>query len=255
MGSCDVQILGSWQSPYVLRTRVALNIKSVAYELQQENVLVAKSDLLLKSNPVYKKIPVLLHHANPICESLNIVQYIDEVWASGPPILPSDPYDRAIARFWANYIDVTVRFHYFLIPFHARLVQKMNIYVVLQWAPVFRANLVAEGEAATKAHEDTIAGLVLLDEAFTKCSKGNSFFGGEKIGYLDIALGGFLPWIQVTNKRCNIKLIDESKTPNLFTWAQHFCAHAAVKDILPDPDKLYEFSDFLVSVIKPSATN
>lgn len=125
---------------------------------------------------------------------------------------------------------------------------------MFQWAPIFRANLVAEGEAAKKAHEGTIQGLVLLEEAFTKCSKGHSFFGGENIGYLDIALGGFIPWIQLTSKRCNIELIDESRTPNLFKWAQHFCGDAAVKDILPDPDRLYEFSDFLVSVIKGSAT-
>ncbi|KAJ8547842.1 hypothetical protein K7X08_021078 [Anisodus acutangulus] len=57
-----------------------------------------KSELLLKSNPVHKKIPVFIHGDNTICESLVIVQY-------SPSILPSDPHDRAISRFWAAYID------------------------------------------------------------------------------------------------------------------------------------------------------
>ena len=104
MAKNDVTLLGAWPSPFVMRARIALNIKSVDYELLEEK-LGSKSQLLLQSNPVYKKVPVLIHENKPICESLIIVQYIDEAWSSGPSILPSDPYDRAIARFWGVYID------------------------------------------------------------------------------------------------------------------------------------------------------
>ncbi|KAL2559296.1 Glutathione S-transferase U17 [Forsythia ovata] len=227
MASEDVKILGGWPSPYVMRPRIALNIKSVNYEFLQEQ-FGSKSDLLLKSNPVYKKIPVMIHGEKPICESLIIVQYIDEVWDSGHSILPSDPYDRAVAKFWATYIDD-------------------------KWFPGLRAISRAEGEDAKKeAAEEVIAGLVLLEDAFIKCSKGKSFFGGEKIGYLDIALGCFLASLTVTEKMGNIKLLDENKTPNLFKWAEKFSSDAAVKDVMPETGKLMDFAKVLIAKSKAS---
>ena len=108
MAKNDVKLLGVWASPFVMRARISLNIKSVNYEFLEETV-GSKSELLLQSNPVHKKVPVLIHGDKPICESLVIVQYIDEVWTSGPSILSSDHYDRAIQRFWAAYLDDKVQ--------------------------------------------------------------------------------------------------------------------------------------------------
>lgn len=106
MASTGVKVLGSWASPFVLRVRIALHLKSVNYKYIEENLLESKSQLLLKSNPIFKKIPVLFHgDHNPICESLIILQYIDEVWSSAPSILPLDAYERANSRFWAAYFD------------------------------------------------------------------------------------------------------------------------------------------------------
>jgi glutathione S-transferase len=99
-----VRVLGLWASPFVIRVLIALKLKGVEHEVLEE-VVGKKSNLLLKSNPVHKKIPVLLHHGKPISESLIILQYIDEVWSSNEPaILSADPYARATERFWAQYI-------------------------------------------------------------------------------------------------------------------------------------------------------
>jgi glutathione S-transferase len=116
MAKSEVKVLGAWPSPFVMRARIALNIKAVEYEFLEET-FGSKSQLLLQSNPVYKKIPVLIHADKPICESLVIVQYIDEVWTSAPSILPSDPYDRAIHRFWAAYVDDKVLISFILVPY------------------------------------------------------------------------------------------------------------------------------------------
>lgn len=103
----EVVLLGTYVSMFAVRVKIALAEKGIQYEYKEEN-LVNKSPLLLQMNPIHKKIPVLIHNGKPICESLIIVEYIDEVWNDKSPLLPSDPYKRAQARFWADYVDKKV---------------------------------------------------------------------------------------------------------------------------------------------------
>ncbi|CAL9214408.1 unnamed protein product [Arabidopsis halleri] len=218
MATDDVKLIGSWASVFVMRARIALHLKSISYEFLQET-FGSKSELLLKSNPVHKKMPVLIHADKPVCESNIIVQYIDEAWtSSGPSILPSHPYDRAIARFWAAYIDD-------------------------QWFISLRSILTAQGEeeknaAIAQVEERT----EILEKAFIDCSKGKPFFNGDHIGYLDIALGSFLGWWRVVELDANHKFLDETKAPSLAKWAERFCDDPAVKPIMPEITKLAEFA-------------
>ena len=103
----EVILLDTRVSMFGMRARVALTEKGVQYEYKEED-LVNKSPLLLQMNPIHKKIPVLVHNGRSICESLIIVEYIDEVWKDTAPLLPSDPYQRAQAKFWAAYVDQKV---------------------------------------------------------------------------------------------------------------------------------------------------
>ncbi|KAG6524326.1 probable glutathione S-transferase GSTU6 [Zingiber officinale] len=227
----DVKVLGAPLSPFVIRVLIALRLKKVEYELVEVRFLEPKSEILVKSNPVYKKIPVLLHRGKPICESAVIVQYIDEEWSDGggsSSILPTDPFDRAIARFWAVYIDDKVR-------------------------ALIRA-LRGETEAA-KVTE--LAGqfrqvLGLLEQVFTECGKGKGFFGGDTVGYLDIVLGSGLGWIMAVEKGKSVKLLDAEELPRLVGWAGRFLAEESVKGLVPDGDEYLKI--YGVTAARTSAT-
>jgi glutathione S-transferase len=111
MADDQVTLLDLWASPFGMRVRIALAEKAVKYEYSEQD-LWNKGALLLQMNPVHKKIPVLVHDGKPICESLIIVQYIDEVWKDKAPLLSSDPYERAQSRFWADFVDKKVNYFF-----------------------------------------------------------------------------------------------------------------------------------------------
>ncbi|PKU61746.1 glutathione S-transferase U17-like [Dendrobium catenatum] len=216
----EVKLIGVWASPYVARAMIALNLKGVEYEYIADD-LFNKSELLLKSNPVYKLVPVLIHGDKPICESRIIVEYIDQVWASsGPSILPADPYDRAIARFWASYVDDKF--------FPANR--------VLFWGK--------DEKSIAEAKEQFLAALLQLEEAFVNCSKGKSFFGGDTINLVDIAVGSFLSWLKAFEIITGTNFLDKKKTPLLVEWAECFRSVDAATEVLPEAEKLVEFWKF-----------
>lgn len=126
-----------------------------------------------------------------------------------------------------------------------------EMYMIVQWGPTLRGLGTAEGdEAKAAAVEQVMEGIMLLEDAFAKCSKGKDFFGGETIGYLDIAFGSGLGWLRAWEKMKNIKIIDESRTPGLFGWAHRFSSNAAVKDVIPETEKLVELAKMFAARAK-----
>ncbi|XP_037410104.1 probable glutathione S-transferase GSTU6 [Triticum dicoccoides] len=192
-----VKLLGTVVSPFAVRVRMALHLKGVSYEDLEQDVF-DKGDLLLASNPVRKKVPVLLHAGRPVCESLAIVEYVDEVWAGAAPLLPADPHGRAVARFWAAYVD-------------DRLVTAM--------LGILRATT---DEERAERLDAALAAVRPLEDAFAECSGGKAFFAGDSVGYLDLALGCHLFWFEALREMFGVMIIDAGRTPRLAAWAGRF---------------------------------
>ncbi|KAI3729097.1 hypothetical protein L6452_17746 [Arctium lappa] len=225
----EIKLLGTAASPFVNRVQFVLNLKSIEYEFIEEN-LACKSELLLTSNPIHKKIPVLFHaNMPPICESLIIIEYLDEIKPDVHRILPSDPVERANNRFWANYIDN--KFY----PLYEEL----------------RLTLGREGKEAIKIR--IMEGSVLLEEAFMKFSNGKAYFGGDDVGYLDVVLGCFLAWTKFVEKNNEFKVFDEVRTPRLAEWTKHMWSHEVVKDVIPGNEPIMNFYMMLQKYRPPRA--
>ncbi|KAJ6814620.1 glutathione transferase GST 23-like isoform X1 [Iris pallida] len=209
-----VRVFGLWASPFSLRVEWALKLKGVEYEFVNEDFLTnGKSAELLHYNPVTKKIPMLVHGEKALAESLVIVEYIDEVWSDGYPILPKDPYERAQARFWARYAED----------------QCLPTTYAIYTSPE------EEVEAATKAAQQCLS---TLEEAL----KGKKFFGGEKIGFLDIAVGWFPIWFRMIEEIVGVSLVNKESLPLLDAWFDRFLAEELVKGTCPPKEKLYSFN-------------
>uniref|UniRef100_A0A803LR66 glutathione transferase n=1 Tax=Chenopodium quinoa TaxID=63459 RepID=A0A803LR66_CHEQI len=193
-----------------MRVKIALEEKGIEYVCQPQNLL-NKGSLLLEMNPVHKVVPVFIHNGKPICESLVILEYIDEVWVKSLPLLPTDPYQRSQARFWADFID-------------------RKIYAVAKqlWK--------VKGEEQEKIVKEFIENLrILVGEI-----KDNKFFGGDTFGYVDVALIPFTSWFYTLETFGNFSI--EANCPKIIAWAKRCKERHSVSSSLPDPDKVYNFA-------------
>ncbi|CAL4919423.1 unnamed protein product [Urochloa decumbens] len=215
MAGGDLVLLDVFGSPYAQRVRIALAEKGLRYERAEQD-LGAKGDLLLRSNPIHKKIPVLLHGGRPICESLSILEYLDEAFPATRPLLPpaSDPYARARARFWAVYSD------------------RLHVCGKRLW---LRHD---SEEVEPEARAEMVAMLRALDAELA----GKEFFGGEEgmFGYVDAAAVPAAAWFLTYERSGGISVAEEC--PGLAAWAARCVRRESVAANVYTPEKLYELA-------------
>ncbi|XP_031102389.1 probable glutathione S-transferase [Ipomoea triloba] len=207
----EVKVLGSWGSPFSRRVEVALKLKGVEYEFLEQD-LFNKAPLLLKSNPIHKKVPVLLHHGNPIPESLLILEYIDDTFP-GTPILPKHPYERAMARFWAKFIDDKI-------------------------VPASEKAVFTKGLEQEKGKEEVCELLKILDNELKK----KKFLGGETIGLADITGMYVALWLGMREEIMGVELgVTKEKFPHLCRWKEDLLNCEVIKENLPSRDELVAY--------------
>ncbi|CAK8578587.1 unnamed protein product [Lathyrus sativus] len=206
-GNQDVKLLNFLLSPVGRRVEWALKLKGVDYEYIEEDIF-NKSNLLLELNPVHKKVPVLVHGQKSIAESLIILEYIDETWKQYP-LLPLHPYEKSRARFWAKLSD-----------------EKLALG---SWRAMVR-----KGEEGEKYLKEAREVMEKLEEEIN----GKKFFGGNNIGYLDLALGWITCWLPIWEEIGSMQVLDPLKCPSISSWKINFLNDPVIKDNLPPKDKM-----------------
>ncbi|KAF8391042.1 hypothetical protein HHK36_023342 [Tetracentron sinense] len=206
----EISLIDFWASPFGMRVRIALAEKDVEYQFIEENMMSKeKSSLILEMNPIHKKIPVLIHRGRPICESLIIVQYIDEVWNHKSPLLPQDPLQRAHARFWADFID-----------------KKVYECVSDLWKN--------KSEALQAARKEFLEIFNVIEGAIGD----NPYLGGETFGFADLSLIPFTSFFHACEMFGNFSI--KVELPKIAAWAKRCNERESVSKILQDPIKVYE---------------
>ncbi|KAJ4831666.1 hypothetical protein Tsubulata_020877 [Turnera subulata] len=207
MSKEELVLLDFGLSPFCMRVKIALAEKGLAYEVRAEHDLFGgKSELLIKSNPTFKKVPVLLHNGKALCESTVILSYIDETWPT-PPLLPPCAYARAQARFLADYVDKKL------------------------FQATYNITMRKDQDAET-LKKDLLQVLKVLEEALGE----KNFFGGDTFGYADIATIPFALWYFTTDKLENFKC--NSECPKLSSWVERCMQRKSVTKAIPDQETL-----------------
>jgi glutathione S-transferase len=88
-----------------IKVRLVLHEKNLPWESKLVHVhrgeQYAAEYRKLNPNAV---VPTLVHNDRPIIESTIIIEYLDDVFPA-PPLLPSDPYRKAMAPLWMKKVD------------------------------------------------------------------------------------------------------------------------------------------------------
>ncbi|CAN8275667.1 unnamed protein product [Cochlearia groenlandica] len=182
-----VTLHGMWASSYAKRVKIALKLKGISYEYVEED-FNNKTETLIKLNPVYKKVPLLVHDGKPVVESLVILEYIDETWKNSPRFFPEDPYE-SISGLALNEV-VGVMTHV-----------------------LFR-----EGEAQEKSKEEAREKFKVLEDGLKNHFPNKIIETIDDVGLLDIIIMATFGDHKVYREATGVEMINLESTPTLYNW-------------------------------------
>ncbi|QKT03979.1 glutathione S-transferase family protein [Ectothiorhodospiraceae bacterium 2226] len=89
--------------PFAQRTRILLRLKDIPFELHELDLTRPSDPDFLALNPS-GQVPVIVHQGKVLNESSVINEYLEDVFPA-PPVFPSDPYKKAVARALIAYCN------------------------------------------------------------------------------------------------------------------------------------------------------
>jgi glutathione S-transferase len=92
-----------------------------------------------------------------------------------------------------------------------------------------------DGEVQAASAREMKTNLTLIER---QLPEGKKFFGGDTIGFLDIAVGGIAHWMGVFEEVAGVRLLVEEDHPALCQWAREYTLDETVGQCLPDRDRV-----------------
>ncbi|RSK30504.1 glutathione S-transferase family protein [Rhodovulum iodosum] len=196
-------------SPFCRKVRLVLAEKKIEVELVEERYWERDADFL-RRNPA-GKVPVLRMDGRTFAESQAICEYLEETCPE-PPLMPSDPRDRAEARrlvFWFDdkfHAEVTSKLLY----------ERVNKKITGEGYPDSRN--VKAGAQAIKFHLDYLGWL--LDQ--------RRWLAGDRMTLADFAAAAHLSALDY------ISDVDWNRNANVKDWYAKIKSRPAFRGILAD---------------------
>ena len=183
-----LQLYFSKGSTFSQRTRVVLLEKGIDFTPIEVDLQNKPADFLQVSR--YGKVPAIQHGDVKLYESAIINEYLDEVFLE-PPLLPSDPAKRAIARIWIDYANT-------------RFVPAFNKFL--------RGSNAQEQEQGRREFLEAL--LYLEQEGLGKSN--DTYWLGDTLSLVDIS---FYPWFERLPLLAHFRKFElPAETPQLQQW-------------------------------------
>jgi len=186
-------------SPFAARVRIAIYAKGLPIELVPPPAGWRDSRHFQDLSPT-GRIPVLLDERGPIWESAVLLEYLEERFPDAPSLMPTDAFDRAMARLLVQHVDL------YLMPSMVALAQPRT-----------------DAAGARRAVEELLNGVSMLDGLL----QGSRYALGDRLTIADCALAPALFALGVTAERLGMDLIEPGSITEAYAEGSRLDPHVA----------------------------
>src|SRR4051794_36525703 len=203
-----MKIIGSFVSPYVRKVLACMNLKNLAYQIDPITPFYG-NDEFERLSPL-RRIPVLIDDDFTVSDSSVICAYLDEAYP-GHRLFPSDPRDRARARWLEEFADSRLGDAFIWGFFYQKIVH-----------PLVWGEPGDEARIEQSLHQDIPAAMDYLETQLP----AQGFLFGE-IGAADIAIASFFRNGAYAGYEC-----DGLCWPRTTAFVERTLAHPAIASLL-----------------------
>ena len=207
-----MKVIGSFVSPYVRKVLACMNLKGLTYEVDPITPFFGNDDFG-RLSPL-RRIPVLIDGDFAVSDSSVICAYLDEAYG-GHPLFPSQPKDRARARWFEEFADSRLGELCIWSLFYQKVVR-----------PMVWGEATDEARVAKALNEELPQALDYLEQELPRDG-----FLFDDIGVADISIASFF-----RNGAYAGFEPDSARWPVTAAFVKRTLAHSAIASLLPFED-------------------